>query len=145
MALDVTTLAFIAPELATMAPERFNYLLPVAQAQINLSKFGNLTEHATLLFIAHMVTVSNRKGNGMARQEKVGDVERQYATPSDFKNFLWTTAYGQELWAMIKRLVITPYVAGDDNNINPALGISYPIVPGSTGGWGTGGFGSSGF
>jgi hypothetical protein len=145
VALDVPTLAFVAPELAGISPERFNYLLPVAQNQINLSKFGALTEHATLLFMAHMITVANRKGNAMVQEEKVGDVSRKYATPMQFKSFLWTTAYGQELWALINRLVITPYVIGDDGNGNPISGTN-PVIPGlNTGGWGTGGFGSSGF
>lgn len=122
MAVDAQYLKNIAPELSKETDDRLLFFIQRAVDQLPPSAWGNKLDWATGLYACHLITVMNRKGNGMTSMEKVGDVQRQYDTPksgSDYKNFLATTSYGQQLWQLIKTRVTTPYIAGDGGNNNP--------------------------
>lgn len=122
MAIDPDYLLNIAPEMKKEAPERRQFFIDRAYERLNAPTFGPKLDYAAGLYACHLITVFNRRGNAQTSQEKVGDLQREYAVPKnadDAKFFLASTAYGMELWNLIKSRVITPYIAGDGGNSNP--------------------------
>lgn len=112
----------IAPELGSEKDERITFFITIADNQLPVSIWKDKRDFALGLYVCHLITMFNRKGNAQVSQEKVGDIMRQYAVPrtkSDAVNYLCSTAYGMQLWQLIKTRVITPYIAGDDGNSNP--------------------------
>lgn len=126
--VDANYLKNIAPELKSETDDRLNFFIGIAVNQMPLSIWKDKIDFATALYACHLLTMFNRKGNAQTSQEKVGDIMRSYAVPkskSDAVNYLCSTAYGMQLWQLIKTRVTTPYVIGDDGNSNPGnLGVS---------------------
>lgn len=122
MAIDPNYLRNIAPELDCETDGRLNFFIGIAVNQMPVSIWGNKLDFATALYACHLLTMFNRKGNAQTSQEKVGDIMRQYAVPKtkdDAVNYLASTAYGMQLYQLIKTRVTTPYIIGDDGNSNP--------------------------
>lgn len=120
--VDPNYLKNIAPELNPETDARLQFFIDIAVEQMPPAIWKNKLDFATALYACHLLTMFNRKGNAQTSQEKVGDIMRQYAVPkskSDAVNYLCSTAYGMQLWQLIKTRVTTPYVVGDDGNSNP--------------------------
>ena len=72
--------------------------------------WGDRTEHARALLVAHMLTVSESGGSaaGPVEREKVAQLEREYAVNADSDSTYMMTSYGREFLRLRSALVKTP-------------------------------------
>lgn len=103
----------LAPELPDNS--RLDFFLTQASLRINRRVWGSKADLGTMLLAAHMLTrfaadVGPAVG-GSVTQEKVGDLQTQYAA-IDMKGDeeLATTAYGAQFAQMRKALGVSPLV-----------------------------------
>lgn len=91
---DYLTLHFA--EFSTIGEARILDLNTTAALMINENIFGDMTRYARMLYIAHMLKLSEMAGRGNVTSEKVGDLARSYGTPTG-TSALSATTYGTEL------------------------------------------------
>lgn len=113
--VTIEYLGYIAPEYANIDAERFNALKDIAKEFVTARVFGEKTNYATALYIAHILKVGERQGiSGSVISERVGDVSRSYSDPnsnsSSGKSGLEDTSYGKQFVAVRRSIVKTPFI-----------------------------------
>jgi hypothetical protein len=103
---SVTYLGYIAPEYGHIDAERFAALKSIAETFIDEKVFGNTTSYAVALYIAHMLKLGERTGNGAVTSERVGDISRTYDSGT---RGLGETSYGR-LFLEVRRSRILPII-----------------------------------
>lgn len=105
--VNIAYLGNIAPEYAGFTnTERFNILKGVAEKRISSSYFGDTTDYATALLIAHMLKTTERSASAAnVTKEQVGEVSIAYNT--NMSN-LASTSYGAELKTLMRTFRKTP-------------------------------------
>lgn len=102
----------IAPSLATLSDDLWNFVLANAGRAISISVFGTRTEEAARYWVAHKLTLlsesSSSAAPGPVIREQVGDTMKEYAKPqfvtgsdADYAR----TKYGLEFLAIRKSLL----------------------------------------
>lgn len=81
--------------------ERIGMLNETASRYASESAFGSDTRYARMLIIAHLMKLGDLQGSGAVVSEKVGDLARSYASPSQ-DNFA-QTSYGQAFDELARR------------------------------------------
>lgn len=91
-----STLLVIAPEMADIDSAQRTAMADLAALSVG-AVFGNQQELATAYLTAHMLTVSQRAGNGGAvKSLKEGDLNITYGDNAAGGDSLGSTSYGQE-------------------------------------------------
>jgi hypothetical protein len=99
----------IAPELAAASDERVSLFIGFAESMVNSNVWGSKTDQGVAVLTAHLLTMSNRGGNGGAVvSEKVGDLSVNYSAPKNGDDDLESTAYGKWFLRLRRSLPITP-------------------------------------
>lgn len=94
--VDKEYLLLHCAEFAQETEGRIDDLNNTAELVINEDVFGDLTRYARMLYIAHLLKLSDMQGSGSVTAEKVGDLSRSFAAPSD-QDIMSMTSYGVEL------------------------------------------------
>lgn len=91
-----STLLVVAPEMAAVDGAQRTAMATLAALSVG-AVFGNQQELATAYLTAHMLTVSQRAGNGGAvKSLKEGDLSLTYGDTAQTKDPMASTSYGQE-------------------------------------------------
>lgn len=108
---DITN---VAPELAGESPERVNIFIEYAGLIVCCKKWGKKAKLATILMVAHLLTMSNREGKGGAvTSETVGDYSQSYGSGTSAGNEeLGSTSYGTQYLMLRKTLLASPLIVG---------------------------------
>jgi len=89
------------PEFNSADETRIGTLNDTAARHASESVFGDDTRYARMLIIAHLMKLGDLQGSGAVVSEKVGDLARSYASPSQ-KDFA-QTSYGQQFDELARR------------------------------------------
>lgn len=101
------------PEFAATADARIQLFIDQSTLSVNTAVWGNKADFAIQYLTAHLLTVVNRGGGGAAgpiTSEKVGDLQRSYASGGAVAHELGSTGYGMEFLRLRRSLHITPRV-----------------------------------
>lgn len=110
MALNKPLFDKVAPEYSTMTVSELSILTTEAEKEVSEKCFGDKTEHAVALLVAHMLKIAERNGtSGQITMEKVGRLERQYSDLEEVIDSLQSTTYGLEFIRLRKQNVVTPF------------------------------------
>ena len=104
--VDITYLGQIAPEYASFSDtNRFNTLKTIADEIVSATVFGEQTNYAVALTIAHMLKMGELRGiGGELEKEKIGDEEYQYSSMGNNSTFV--TGYSKELERLKKSIIV---------------------------------------
>lgn len=108
MAITSDTVILVAPEFSSQDTDRIDFFITQASQYINRRVWGDKADYAHALYTAHLMTVSARSGSTGVTAERVGELSRNYATPTD--NALGSTSYGSLFISLRKTLLISPIV-----------------------------------
>ncbi len=109
--LDHSLFKCLAPEFKNVPNSTLDKLSPLAENCVDKDVYGDSFDHALALLVAHMLTMSGRGGTGGAvTMEKVGDLQRQFATVTGLKNSIDMTSYGQEFKRVSRKIVTSPLI-----------------------------------
>lgn len=109
MAITWTEVGYVAPELATFAVARQNFILTFVLATLNSSVWGDKYDMACALYAAHLGTVMDNGGHGPGgpiTSETIGPASKSYAAPAaptDASQFSMTS-YGRQYLELVKQL-----------------------------------------
>jgi len=114
MTVDVTYLGNIVPEYVSIDSGRFAALLPVAQSFVDQSgSWGDLTDYATALMVAHLAKIGDNLGSHAVNLEKDGNESANYYIPpmqSGSDAGLAQTPYGLEFLRVRGTIKFTPHM-----------------------------------
>lgn len=113
MAVTPADIKTLFPEFAAESDARIQLLLDQALLSVNASVWGNKADFGIQYLTAHLLTVLNRGGGGASgpiTSEKVGDLQRSYASSGAVTHELGSTGYGLEFLRLRRSLFITPRV-----------------------------------
>lgn len=113
MSITAAQVKVFATEFEDEDDSRINTFISYAENYINSSVFGTKADFARLLYTAHLLTISARGSSGASgplTSEKVGDLQRSYASPGSVTDSLESTSYGLEFLRLRKTLLISPIV-----------------------------------
>jgi hypothetical protein len=104
--VTITYLGQIAPEYSSFSDTaRFNTLKTIADKMVSAAVFGDQTNYAVALTIAHMLKMGELRGiGGEVTKEKIGDEEYQYTSMGN--NISFVTGYSKELERLKKSIII---------------------------------------
>lgn len=110
MPLDKTILFAIAPELKAVDANVLDTLYKLTTFKVPELIWGEMTEHARALLVAHMQTIAGRSGRGgPIKSEKVGDLARTFGVQDTGKgDSLQGTSHGLEYLRLRKCVVKSP-------------------------------------
>ena len=101
-------LSAIAPELDSVDPTRRAIILDLADKQTSDDAFKESRDHYVALLAAHMLTLSNRGGDGgVVTSKKEGDLAISYGGIANAEG-LASTSYGQELLRLRRGYIFAP-------------------------------------
>lgn len=118
MAVDSDDVIAYEPAAASIDEERIDLFIGYAETQVNRDVWGDLADQAVILLTLHGLYTTGpssgaSSGQGPVTSEKVGDLQRSYASPASgaySDSTLARTGYGQEYLRLRKTLVFTPMV-----------------------------------
>ncbi len=104
-------LADIATEFASVDTSRRDRLITLAALQVPSAGWGDVTEHAQALLVAHWLKLDAQRGKGAVTEETIGDVSRSFAKPGgkDADEFD-ATSYGAEFKRLRRTRLAGPLV-----------------------------------
>lgn len=86
----------IAPELASIDPDRRDRVIALAENQVGKKVFGDLYDLAVAYLAAHMLSIADRQGrSGQVTGLREGDLQIQFGSVSG-SGGLNSTSYGEE-------------------------------------------------
>lgn len=100
----------VAPEFKSVkdTDPAFIVFLELAGHYVAESAWGDSTNHAKALLIAHYMKFGQLGGRGAVSSEKVGDLARSYASMGDTE--LHQTQYGTQYYSLRKTIYLGPIV-----------------------------------
>lgn len=102
------TIEDIAPELASIDPDRRDRIIALAENQVSAKVFGDLYEAAVAYLAAHMLTMAGRSGKaGAVTSISEGQLSIGYQAGQNVSG-LMATSYGQEFVRLRSQRVIAP-------------------------------------
>lgn len=99
MSVSYTDIQASFAEFASTDSSLITRKIAEAQARISESVYGALYDQAVMYLTAHLLAVqaSGGSGSGPVKRIKVGDLEREYATPTSASSYDGaTTSYWKE-------------------------------------------------
>jgi hypothetical protein len=100
-AVDKEYLDLHFSEFVSETEGRIDSLNETAALIISENVFGDMTRFARMLYIAHLLKLSEMAGRGNVTSEKVGDLARSFGTPTG-TSALSVTTYGTELHRIMR-------------------------------------------
>lgn len=115
MALNTALFNALAPEFAGYDSSALNLVAAEAERFVNTSIWKAKTDLGVVYMTAHMLkmaAIAASNSSGQVISEKVGDLERRYASPNNAESDdnLSQTKYGHEFLRARRTLQISPFV-----------------------------------
>lgn len=111
MAVTNASVIIVAPEFANEDTARIDKFIQYAMLYIKSEVFGERYDFAIELMTAHLLTMSNRRGQaGAVTQKRVGDMSVSYAGGDSSDEALASTSYGNEYLRLRRINLVTPMV-----------------------------------
>lgn len=113
--MNITTTYFLElfEEFLKVSKPKLTAYITIASTRVPQAVWGNVTDYATALLTAHMLSTSGPQGGGPAggalTAEQVGDLSRGFATvfePGSGDAALMTTRYGIDFIALRNETII---------------------------------------
>ena len=94
----------IAPELSGVSDATWTALIDDAYLQLNADVWGARLSLAAKYLVAHLATLSSRRGSPLVSSQTVGPVSVSYAvgTPTDGSSEYDSTPYGREFRRLMR-------------------------------------------
>jgi hypothetical protein len=106
VAITKTDVLLIAPELSGVADDTWDALIADAALQMNVDVWGTRYNLGAKYLVAHLATLTTRRGSPLVSSQTVGPVSVSYAvgTPTDGGSDLESTPYGREYRRLARAL-----------------------------------------
>lgn len=123
LAADPSYVKALFPEFSTVSDVRIQALIDIANLSVNQKVWGSSYAPGIAYLVAHLLKRSGAAAGvsggssqaGTVSSEKVGELQRSYATPSVSSAsaedaLLATTSYGIEYLRLRRQILVTPMV-----------------------------------